>query len=91
MIHKEITASEHVGNMFILLCVIQYIWAIYGQLLVIPSIPPSSPIGIPYVVSIDNIVDPLYVFPDYGNDGVNYFCSLSYQRWGSYFTHKINQ
>ena len=80
MIHKEITASERVGNMFILLCVIQYI-----------SIPPSSPIGIPYVVSIDNIVDPLYVFPDYGNDGVNYFCSLSYQRWGSYFTHKINQ
>ena len=43
-----------------------------------------------YVVSIDNIVDPLYVFPDYGNEGVNYFCSLSYQRWGSYFTHKIN-
>ena len=35
MIHKEITASERVGNMFILLCVIQYIWAIYGQLLVI--------------------------------------------------------
>ncbi len=26
-----------------------------------------------YVVSIENITDPLYVFKDYGNDGLNFF------------------
>ncbi len=29
-----------------------------------------------YVVSIENITDPLFVFQDYGNDGLNYFCTL---------------
>ncbi len=26
-----------------------------------------------YVISVENITDPLYVFKDYGNDGLNFF------------------
>ncbi len=26
-----------------------------------------------YVVSVENITDPLFVFQDYGNDGLNFF------------------
>ncbi len=28
-----------------------------------------------YVVSVGNITDPLFVVLDYGNDGLNYFCT----------------
>ena len=42
-----------------------------------------------YVVSVENITDPLYVFKDFGNDGLNFFCTLPYKRWGAYFKNKI--
>ena len=42
-----------------------------------------------YVVSIENITDPMYVFKDYGNDGLNFFCTLPYKRWGAYFRNRI--
>ena len=32
-----------------------------------------------YVVLVENITDPLFVFQDYGNDGLNYFCTLTYK------------
>jgi hypothetical protein len=35
-----------------------------------------------YVVSVENITDPLFVFQDYGNDGLNYFCTLPYTNVG---------
>jgi hypothetical protein len=34
-----------------------------------------------YVVSVENRTDPLFVFHDYGNDGLNYFCTLPYNCW----------
>ena len=37
------------------------------------------------VISVEDIMDPLFVFDDYGNDCLNYFCTLPYQIWGSYF------
>ena len=43
-----------------------------------------------YVVSVENITDPLFVFHDYGNDGLNFFCTLPYQRWGSYFRNRLS-
>ena len=43
-----------------------------------------------YVVSVENIIDPLFVFDDYGNDGLNYFCTLPYQRWGTYFRNRLS-
>ena len=43
-----------------------------------------------YVVSVENIKGPLFVFQYYGNDGLNYFCTLPYKRWGSYFRNKIS-
>jgi hypothetical protein len=42
-----------------------------------------------YVISVENITDPLYVFKDFGNDGLNFFCTLPYKRWGAYFKNKI--
>ena len=43
-----------------------------------------------YVVSVENITDPLFVFHDYGNDGLNYFCTLPYKRWGAYFRNRLS-
>ena len=43
-----------------------------------------------YVVSVQNIMDPLFVFDDYGNDGLNNFCTLPYQRWGAYFRNILS-
>ena len=43
-----------------------------------------------YVVSVENRMDPLFVFDDYGNDGLNYFCTLPYQCWGSYFRNRLS-
>jgi len=43
-----------------------------------------------YVVSVENIMDPLFVFHDYGNDGLNYFCTLPYKRWGAYFRNRLS-
>ena len=43
-----------------------------------------------YVVSVANITDPLFVFDDYGNDGLNYFCTLPYQRWGAYLRNRLS-
>ena len=42
-----------------------------------------------YIVAVSNIVDPLNVVQDYGNDGVHYFCTLPYCHWGSYFTNQL--
>ncbi len=43
-----------------------------------------------YVVLVENITDPLFVFQDYGNDGLNYFCTLPYKRWGAYFRIRLS-
>ena len=43
-----------------------------------------------YVVSVENKTDLLFIFDDYGNDGLNYFCTFSYQRWGSYFRNRLS-
>ena len=43
-----------------------------------------------YVDSVENITDPLFVFQDYGNDGLNYFCTLPYKRWGAYFRNRLS-
>ena len=43
-----------------------------------------------YVVTVANITDTLFVFDDYGNDGLNYFCSLPYQRQGAYFRKRLS-
>jgi hypothetical protein len=41
-------------------------------------------------VSVENITDPLFVFHDYGNDGLNYFCTLPYKRWGAFFRNRLS-
>ena len=43
-----------------------------------------------YVVSVENITDSLFVFHDYGNDGLNYLCTLPYKRWGAYFRNRLS-
>ena len=43
-----------------------------------------------YVVSVENITDSVFVFDDYGNDGLNYFCTLPYQLWGAYFRNRLS-
>ena len=43
-----------------------------------------------YVVAVLNIMDPLFVFDNYGNDDLNYFCTLPYQRWCSYFRNRLS-
>ena len=50
----------------------------------------GHPIDCVYVVSVENIPDPVFVFHDYGNDGLNYFCTLPYKRWGAYFRKRIS-
>ena len=42
-----------------------------------------------YIVDVENITDPLFVFPNFGDEGRNYFCTLPYRRWGSYFRNQI--
>ena len=44
----------------------------------------GHPIDCVYVVTVENITDPLFVFQNYGNDGLNYVCTLPYKRWGAY-------
>ena len=43
-----------------------------------------------YAVSVGNITDPLFVLQDYENDGLNYFCTLPYKRWGAYFRNRLS-
>jgi hypothetical protein len=43
-----------------------------------------------YVVSVENITDPLFVLHDYGNDGLDYFCTLPYNRWGTHFRNRLS-
>jgi hypothetical protein len=43
-----------------------------------------------YVASVENITNPLFVFQDYGNDGMNYFCTLPYKGWGAFFRNRIS-
>jgi hypothetical protein len=43
-----------------------------------------------YVVSVGNISDPLFVFQEYGNDGLNYFCTLPYKQWSVYFRNRLS-
>ena len=42
-----------------------------------------------YIVDIQNICEPLFVFRNYGKSGSQFFCSLPYRRWGTYFEQKI--
>jgi len=35
-------------------------------------------------------MDPLFVFQDYRNDELNYFCTLPYKRWGAYFRKRLS-
>ncbi len=42
-----------------------------------------------YIVDIQNICEPLFVFQNYGKSGSQFFCSLPYRRWGTYFQQKI--
>ena len=41
-------------------------------------------------VPVENITDPLFVFDDYGNDGLPYLCTLPYQHWGAYFRNRLS-
>ena len=43
-----------------------------------------------YVVPVENLTDPLSVFDDYGNYGLNYYCTLPYQRWGAYIRNRLS-
>ncbi len=43
-----------------------------------------------YVVSVANRTDPLFVFDVYGNDGLNYFCTLPYTCWGAYLRNRLS-
>jgi hypothetical protein len=42
-----------------------------------------------YIVDIQNICEPIFVFNNYGKSGSQLFCSLPYRRWGTYFQHRI--
>jgi hypothetical protein len=42
-----------------------------------------------YIVDVENITDPLFVFQNYGKDGSNYFCTLPFRRWGCYFKNRL--
>ena len=33
---------------------------------------------------------PMFDFQDYGNDGLDYFCTLPYKRWGAYFKNRLS-
>ena len=47
-----------------------------------------------YIVNVDNIIDPLFAFKDYGGAGADsdserYFCVLPNHKWGRYFGNRI--
>jgi len=42
-----------------------------------------------YIIDVDTISDPLFVFRNYGKDGLHHLCALPYRRWGKYFQKKI--
>ena len=45
-----------------------------------------------YIVNVDNIIDPLFAFKDYGGAGADserYFCVLPNRKWGRYFGNRI--
>ncbi len=45
-----------------------------------------------YIVKVEAIHGPLFVFKSYGSSGENanqLFCTLPQRRWGQYFTNKI--
>jgi hypothetical protein len=42
-----------------------------------------------YIVDIQNICKPLFVFRNYGSACKQYFCALSFCQWGKYFKHKL--
>jgi hypothetical protein len=42
-----------------------------------------------YIVDIQNISEPLFVFRNYGKSASHHFCSLPYRRWGNFFQHKL--
>lgn len=44
-----------------------------------------------YIVNTNNISDPLFVCPNYGQDGSHFLCCLPYRRWGSYFRYQLNR
>ena len=53
----------------------------------------STPDKSLYIVKVENIVRPLFVFKNYGGinrDGENYFCTLSQPEWGAYFNQSID-
>ncbi len=33
---------------------------------------------------------PMFVCQDYGNDGLDYFCTLPYKRWDAYFKNRLS-
>ncbi len=43
-----------------------------------------------YIVKIEAIHGPLFVFSNYGAIGNELFCSLPQQDWGKYFSNNIN-
>ena len=43
-----------------------------------------------YVISVENITDPLFVLHDSGIDGLNYFYTLPYNLWGTYFRIRLS-
>ena len=46
-----------------------------------------------YIVDIECIIDPLFVFQDIGGSAPKserHFCVLPYQKWGRYFGDKVN-
>lgn len=49
---------------------------------------PRSPYSI---VSREQIIAPLVVFPDFGGDVNQYKCALPRRHWGQYFSKKINE
>ena len=45
-----------------------------------------------YIIKVDDIVCPLFVFKNYGGEGKmakDLFCALSQLNWGKYFGNKI--
>ncbi len=45
-----------------------------------------------YIVKVEAIHGPLFVFKNYGSSGENankFFCNMPQRRWGQYFSNKI--
>ena len=44
-----------------------------------------------YIIDVECIIDPLYVFPDFGGiQSSKHFCVLPYKKWGRYFGDRID-